>query len=811
MLEATEPAISGDGKVVAFVTTATLAGDGNVYPDIYARRLVTDETVLVSRSTGLNGDTGQGASGEPTVDAKGDNIAFSSSARLHAQDSNGRLDVYRRTLNPPAGFPYTDLISAREADGYAGDGDSGQPSISADGTAIAFASTAADLDKDTPDEQRGESDVFLSADGTLATLSAELYGGDPSSSGAPDVAGAAGALKVAFETRGNQTATTRQIAVADRAAGSVKIVTKGSSGDAGDRPSGDPSLSGDGKLVAFWTSAGNLGDAIGGDMDDVVVRDLAAGRNELASAPATGPLAEDLGAVLRVPQPGILSPSARYAVFAAGHDGLGVADRETHVVRRDAVSGSTVLVDRADGPGGTPARLSFDPSASADGRIVAFVTDSALDPADGNGREDVYLRDVVAGTTRLVSRTPAGKAGNGESGTPSVSADGRRVAFDSTSTDLRDGDSNGARDVYVLDLATNTMIHASRAAAPAGRKSWGAALSADGSLVAFTSEAVNLDPADTDVASDVFVRDLDAATTQLVSRRSDGSKQALPSESASISADGSRIAFESYAALEGAGVTGQHIYVRDRATAKTVLAESRVRRHRRACRQRLVRARHQRRRPRGGVPDQRHQPGRARRLRLRAAAGRGDHGRGRRRAAGRAVGRWRVRDARDDRSRADRDVARPRPIRAARRQQRLQAAGEPDGPAGHRRRAEPQGGGATSAPVLDRLALTRKRFRVGSATTARVARLHRGTVVRFALDRDAQVTLTFRRRVDGRWVRRGTLRRTGRAGANRVAFSGRIGRKALRPDRYRMVARARDDAGRTSASQQAGFRILRRG
>ena len=546
-------------------------------------------------------------------------------------------------------------------------------------------------------------------------------------------------------------------------------------------------------------------------MDDVVVRDLAAGRNELASAPATGPLAEDLGAVLRVPQPGILSPSARYAVFAAGHDGLGVADRETHVVRRDAVSGSTVLVDRADGPGGTPARLSFDPSASADGRIVAFVTDSALDPADGNGREDVYLRDVVAGTTRLVSRTPAGKAGNGESGTPSVSADGRRVAFDSTSTDLRDGDSNGARDVYVLDLATNTMIHASRAAAPAGRKSWGAALSADGSLVAFTSEAVNLDPADTDVASDVFVRDLDAATTQLVSRRSDGSKQALPSESASISADGSRIAFESYAALEGAGVTGQHIYVRDRATAKTVLAS----------------------RASGatGAPagNDSYEPvisadGRAVAFRTSATnlGAPGGYAFVRRldEATTAAVGAGLPVALSGDGACVMLGTTDPALTGTSPDHARfvLRAVNSgcklPENPTdrpGTGGEPQPQGGGATSAPVLDRLALTRKRFRVGSATTARVARLHRGTVVRFALDRDAQVTLTFRRRVDGRWVRRGTLRRTGRAGANRVAFSGRIGRKALRPDRYRMVARARDDAGRTSASQQAGFRILRRG
>jgi hypothetical protein len=111
------------------------------------------------------------------------------------------------------------------------------------------------------------------------------------------------------------------------------------------------------------------------------------------------------------------------------------------------------------------------------------------------------------------------------------------------------------------------------------------------------------------------------------------------------------------------------------------------------------------------------------------------------------------------------------------------------------------------APQLSALSLTRRRFRVGKARGAKTAAIRRGTVVRFRPDRRAAVSLAIRQRVGRRTFARGTLRRTGRAGRNRVAFSGRMARRTLRPGRYVMVARARD-AGRTSAPRRVTLRIM---
>ncbi|HYI18679.1 MAG TPA: hypothetical protein VD836_08205, partial [Solirubrobacteraceae bacterium] len=128
--------------------------------------------------------------------------------------------------------------------------------------------------------------------------------------------------------------------------------------------------------------------------------------------------------------------------------------------------------------------------------------------------------------------------------------------------------------------------------------------------------------------------------------------------------------------------------------------------------------------------------------------------------------------------------------------------GQPGGPS-----AGP--GGEAGAPVVSRLSLSRTRFAVGRARTAKVARMRAGTVVRFRLDRTASVKLTVQRRAGGRWVGAGVLRRSAVAGSNRVRFSGRVGRRALRPGRHRIVVRATDASGRMSAPRRAGFRVAR--
>ncbi len=572
-------------------------------------------------------------------------------------------------------------------------------------------------------------------------------------------------------------------------------------GALGDADSHAPSLSDDGAVVVFTTEAGNLGAGLGGDHTDVAAHAVAGGAHQLVSAPATGPLPEDLDDA----QPGQLTPDARFAVFAAGHDGLGVPGRGLHVFRRDLRTGRTVVVDRADGPAGAVSGEAWEPAQSADGRIVAFVTEAALDAADANGLADVYVRDLAAG------HHPAGQPHarrcrrQRRQREPAVSADGRHIAFATAAADLGDGDATPDYDVHVLDLATNTMTWASRGEGTGDGDAWQAAIDADGSVVAFVSRATNLDPADKDTAEDVFVRDLAAGTTRLASRRDNGTKGPERSEWPALSADGRRVAFMSDA--------------QPRRRCRCVLGRLRPRprgRHHRARepghrgggrehRRAVLRALDQRRRPRRRLRALSRQPGRGVGRDRGAASRRGDHDARRHGRRERPVGERRVRAVRVGRAGGHRLLPRPRSPRAPRGAQLVRRDDRGAGAVGTRRRPRAR----PAAPALSGLQLSRTRFAVGRARTAKVARARSGTVVRFSLDRAATVKLTVQRRAHGRWVRAGVLRRSAVAGANRVRFSGRIGRRALRPGRHRIVARARDAAGRTSAPRRVRFRIAR--
>jgi hypothetical protein len=191
-----------------------------------------------------------------------------------------------------------------------------------------------------------------------------------------------------------------------------------------------------------------------------------------------------------------------------------------------AASGNLDLVSRASGASGAKGNgLSKVIGISGDGRFVAFSSLATnLSPDDGDATYDSYVRDLQTGTTTLVCRASGadGAKGNGASADGAVSADGRFVAFESGATNLDPDDGDAIFDAYVRDLQTNTATLASRASGAGGAKgngnSWRPAISADGRFVAFRSGATNLSPDDGDATEDVFVRDLQANTTTLVSR-----------------------------------------------------------------------------------------------------------------------------------------------------------------------------------------------------------------------------------------------------------------------------------------------------
>lgn len=248
-----------------------------------------------------------------------------------------------------------------------------------------------------------------------------------------------------------------------------------------------------------------------------------------------------------------------------------VHDRLTGAVSRVSVSSSGL---EAVGDSHTPA-------ISADGRFVTFVSAAPnLVTVDANAAADVFVHDRVTGQTSLVSRTSDGAQATGASTEPSISGDGRRVAFVSSAANLGAPDTNAAPDVFVHDrqTGTTTLVSAADAGPPGGGGSGNGASSApsisvEGRHVAFHSDATDLLGAngDTNARTDVFVRDLDTATTTRVSIATDGSQGDDQAQQVSISADGRVVAFQSKATNLVGGDTNkfEDIFVHDRTTAAT--------------------------------------------------------------------------------------------------------------------------------------------------------------------------------------------------------------------------------------------------
>jgi Tol biopolymer transport system component len=206
------------------------------------------------------------------------------------------------------------------------------------------------------------------------------------------------------------------------------------------------------------------------------------------------------------------------------------------------------LVDVTVGLGGVPADNGSErPVISSDGRFVAFESSATnLVANDANNSPDVFFYDMQAGRTALLSVATNGAPGNAWSGLTAMSADGSIVAFTSGASTLVPGDSNGVSDVFVHDVGTGVTALASlgMGGAPANGPSFGISLSADGRYVAFASSASNLVPNDTNRDQDIFVLDNQTGTLVRANVSSNGA-QAAGASTPRISSNGRFVAFQS--------------------------------------------------------------------------------------------------------------------------------------------------------------------------------------------------------------------------------------------------------------------------
>jgi Tol biopolymer transport system component len=372
--------ISADGRYVAFASGATnlVAGDSNAATDVFVKDLQTGGIVRVS--TNSSGVEGNGGSDSPSVSADGQYVAFASSAtNLVAGGTSGR-QIFVKNLTSGA----TTLVSTNSAGSYCD-----TPSISSDGTWVAFVSVAT-----------GTRQVYakhLSGLGETKLVSADGSGnqGNNTSNG-PRIS--TGGQYVAFSSYSSNLVTgdsngTEDVFRKDLQSGGIVRVSTDSSGAQGNGISESPSISSDGRYVAFWSEASNL-------------------------------IASDANGALR------------------------------DIFVKDVQTGSTRIVN-TDSSGKQPVGvLSDHPDISGDGRFVAFESFSdKLVPGDTNQRTDVFVKDLKTGTTTRVSLNGSGKQANNECTNAAISGDGRFVAFESIATNLHPGDTTAWSDVFRVSHA----------------------------------------------------------------------------------------------------------------------------------------------------------------------------------------------------------------------------------------------------------------------------------------------------------------------------------------------------------------------
>ena len=408
--------------------------------------------------TGTNGNdilNGTGASLEriPNVPltgsfpGSGSTLVFSSDASdLVSNDTNGQRDVFTKDLDTGV----VTLVSTNSS-GVQANALSDGPVFSPDGTKVAFISFADNL---VPGDTNGKIDIF----------------------------------------------------VKDLATGAVTRVSADSGGLQADGDSLAPSFSPDGAKIVFRSFADNL---VAGDTNgsgDIFVKDLATGAVTLATANSAGTQADGISL-----NP-VFTPDGSSVAFFSTATNLvtGDVNGQSDIFEKNLATGAvTLLSTNSSGGQGNDGSQRF--SFSPDGTKLAFESFATnLAPNDAFPGSDVFLKDLTTGQVTLLSADAAGVQANSSSHNPIFSPDGTKVAFESFSTNLVPGDTNGQEDVFIKDLATGdvTEVPLNTLGIQGNAESRGAFFSPDGSKLLFFSPADNLVPGDTNGADDLFIASL---------------------------------------------------------------------------------------------------------------------------------------------------------------------------------------------------------------------------------------------------------------------------------------------------------------
>lgn len=622
-------ALSDDGRYAAFTSRAPFATDANPFRvNLFVRDTLTGTTTLVSRSDGSGGapanadvDAFRGAAvavepGSVTLDPPHDQphvlVAFDTTAtnlsdhRTGPAATGGVEEVWLRDITASTTY----LVSRTDGSGGGpANRDSGDPSIAItdNGPVIAFVSAATNLGT--------ASNVYVRTVNDGQTLRVSCHQQNCASGGSASSAAQASArfvsgpvpslcatgfacVLVAFATddgtiTGDPTNGRVHVVVASTTETSTGLhpfdswVTaskaNGSGTTFGNETSFNPSLSPDGRAVAFTSGATNLvsGPQNGG-LHEAYLRALdGSGATTLVSRSSAGEAAN--GSVNDVSIGG--DSTHRRVTFTAAASNFGVPNPFVlaGAWERDLSTGSTELLDRPSGASEVFGDgQSSQTGISADGTRALFTSESDnLDAGGGIDFARAYVRHLDNEALQLVSRPdgtgpfPTGVR-DSTIDASAVSADGRYVVFRSNSDHLASGEDHRFRGVFVRDLLTGTTTLASRATGPGGAAANADAIvdgiSDDGHRVLFTTTADNLvgGPA----VERAYVRDLVANTTTVASRANGPSGAIAIATGAAISGDGDSVVFISGGPLDPEEFPGvEHVYVRDLAAQTTTLVD----------------------------------------------------------------------------------------------------------------------------------------------------------------------------------------------------------------------------------------------
>lgn len=349
-----------------------------------------------------------------------------------------------------------------------------------------------------------------------------------------------------------------------------RVATDYQGNQAAGRSSGG-TVSWDGRFVVFESAAPNLvpGDTNG--VSDIFFKDTA---NGLITRISTSPDGSQLNGRSWAPK---MTPDGHYVSFQSAATNLVPGDNNAveDVFVLNVWTGQSALASASSGgaPGNAVSEL---PTISTNGRFVAYRSQATnLVPGDTNGVTDVFVRDTWSNTTTRVSTSSAGNQANGQSGVTYgawMAGGGSHVVFESDADNLVPGDTNGARDIFVKDLATGetTRVSTSGGGSQADGGNYAPSISANGRYVAFRSTASNLVQGDTLMCgafncSDVFVKDVATGRTYWMSVSDTGAPANSPSWDPMISPDGNFLGFSTNASNLVPGDTNgtYDIYVKD--------------------------------------------------------------------------------------------------------------------------------------------------------------------------------------------------------------------------------------------------------